>query len=467
LNLPTGNLSRISKLFVDRDQVSVEAALAYRRRHVVHLVCGADVGPSRTLQLAVLTAANLASRCFPGAVQVVMDSKSKEAPFLVWPTLELNLQQVLIGILGPNAFAASIGVEVADHTVIFGDAPARKGALRVTYDGWIAKVGPSLDIPRLPERNLCSLAAVLAASLSISELFQSFANISVEATRRAVAFSLWRPDLDVSDAEALGIQVEFLPRELWVLGLGHLGNAYLWSLATLPYQNPASVELSLLDFERIERDNLETGVLLSAHDIDRYKARACGAWLEARGFRSRLVERRFDATFRCATEEPQLALCGFDSNAARRDLYSAQFARVIECGLGGTINNFDTISLHTLPNPRRAYELWPDLTDADKSRLKVHDERVAAENAGYAPLAPDECGRYQLVGKAVAVPFVGAVAASFVVAETIRLLHDGPAYAGLKLRLAVPGDRPVPSQTYYRAQDTAPVRYCDANVTFE
>ena len=53
-----------------------------------------------------------------------------------------------------------------------------------------------LKLARLPERPYCSLAAVLAAALGVSELFLSFADISIEARRRTVALSLWRPELD-------------------------------------------------------------------------------------------------------------------------------------------------------------------------------------------------------------------------------------------------------------------------------
>src|SRR5207244_4095318 len=147
-----------------------------------------------------------------------------------------------------------------------------------------------------------------------SELFLSFAGISLDATRRTVGLSLWRPDLAIDDDEALGIPVEYLPGALWVLGLGHLGNAYLWSLATLPYEDPKGVEFALFDFDTVETDNVETGLLLSIDDLDSFKAHACDAWLRRRKFRTRLVERRFDATFHVQDQEPKLALCGFDSN---------------------------------------------------------------------------------------------------------------------------------------------------------
>ena len=53
-------LSRISKLFVDRDGMMVPEALLRRQNHSVTLICGADVGESYTLprisDLAPLTA---------------------------------------------------------------------------------------------------------------------------------------------------------------------------------------------------------------------------------------------------------------------------------------------------------------------------------------------------------------------------------------------------------------------------
>src|SRR6266852_3292487 len=47
-----------------------ETALARRKGYSLTLLCGEDVAASYTLQLAVLTAAGIAIRCFPGAVQI-------------------------------------------------------------------------------------------------------------------------------------------------------------------------------------------------------------------------------------------------------------------------------------------------------------------------------------------------------------------------------------------------------------
>jgi hypothetical protein len=457
-------LSRISKLLVDLDERTTQEALIRRQQYAVTLRCGPDVAKSHTLQVAVLTAATIANKCFPGAVQVALDGGLAEAPLLIWPSLKETLGQALACLLGPRALARRTGPEQEDHALIFGGARPTEDSLLVTFDGWVVKVGPSHSEDRLPEREYCSLSGVLAAALAVSELFLSFAEINVMAGRRTVGLSLWRPDLDIVDPSAVGIPVEFLPRDLWVLGLGHLGNAYLWSLSTMRFSDPAAAEIILNDFDATEPENVETGLLFHAADVGHYKTRVCSNWLEARGFRTRLVERRFDSNFRCRADEPRLAFCGFDLNAPRRDLATARFDRVIESGLGGTADNFDTISLHALPNPRGPEEIWPDPTPEEKAKRNERQQLLARKNPAYSHLGGDECGRFDLAGKSVAVPFVGAAAGSLVVAEIIRLLHGGPAYTDIKLVLADLNRRFAHTAGNYGAKDLAGLTYCEARM---
>src|ERR1700730_9089176 len=110
-------LSRISKLFVDRDQTSVETALARRREFAVTLLCGEDVAGSYTLQLEVLTAAGIAIRCFPGAVRAVIPPKLSDAPLLIWPQLNLTFGQVLHDLVALDA--GIDGGDSAAHGLVF------------------------------------------------------------------------------------------------------------------------------------------------------------------------------------------------------------------------------------------------------------------------------------------------------------------------------------------------------------
>lgn len=452
--LSDGSLSRISKLFVDRDQSSVDEVLKRRKQFGITLVCGPDVASSYTQQLAVLTAANIAQRCFPGTVRLSLTPGLAEAPLLLWRPLRATFGDALHGIPASHASHYSAN----DHYVLFGDAAPTERSIRVTFDGWIAKTGPGEELERMAEREYCSLTGVLGAALAVSELFLQFADVSLEAGRRVTGLSLWRPDLALSDPAALGVRVQFLPRELWVLGLGHLGNAYLWSLASLPYPDPTDVEIFLNDFDRIQDANIETSLLFDDTMVRNYKTRACAGWLEKRGFQTRLVERHFDENFRCRDNEPRLALCGFDTNAARRNMATAEFLRVAESGLGGTPDNFDTINFHAFPNPRSVHDLWPDPTEAEVERVREQIQKRVEENPAYAGSGDDECGRFELAGKSIAVPFVGTVAATLAMAETLRLLHRGPAFHQIKLSMGMLQGRVAPFGGTYSAQDFAGLR---------
>jgi hypothetical protein len=127
----------------------------------------------------------------------------------------------------------------------------------------------------------------------------------------------------------------------------------------------------------------------------------------------------------------------------------------VEAGLGGMANNFDTIRLHTLPNPRTPQALWPDMDEEEKAKLLAYEEHMARENLGYLSLSGDECGRRQLVGEAVAVPFVGTTAASLVLAEAVRMLHEGPSYFDIRLSLGNPVGRFTHRNGNYAAEDAA------------
>ena len=460
----TSDFSRISKLFADRDSLPTQEGLTKRQQFAVTLVCGPDVIASYMSQLSVLTAAKIATRCFPGAVWVVLPAEGDGAPSLLWPDLKdrPSFGALLRQIVGADNLVRDHGELRHSNVLLFGDVPDIAGGLRVTFDGWVAKTGPVSQVARLSERPYCSLAAILAAALGVSELFLSFADISLEARRRTVAVSLWRPDVDHTHSDAIGLPVEWLPADLWLLGLGHLGNAYLWALATLPYEKSAEARVFLNDFDSVQDENIETSLLFTHADVNHTKARTCAAWLERRGFQTRLLERRFDSNFRCQKDEPRLALCGFDSNPPRRELVSAEFLQVVESGLGSTSNNFDTLSLHTLPNRRSVDELWPDPSEEEERRCEAYRNRVAQENEAYTRLGLDECGRFEFAGKSIGVPFVGAISGCFVVAEMLRLFHDGPAYSDVKMRLESLQTHCVPRMRRYVPEDTSDHKFTAA-----
>lgn len=452
------SISRISKLLVDRNGVAPEEVLARRRGFTISLRLGDDVAGSRSLQLAVLTAARLLVRCFPGAVRVEATDTVLDAPALVGAPLKTSLRKALSGEIGKNGIASGPTQQV----MLFGNVTHDGSAMRVTYDGWVGTAGPEAQLSRQAEREHCSLAPILAAALAVSEIFLAFARIDLQATRRVVGLSLWRPDLKTDDPEALGPSVTFLPKRAWLLGLGHLGNAYLWALATMPYARPEDVLLHLLDFDKVETTNIETGVLFRRRDVGHLKTRVCSSWLKQFNIETRLIERRFDEHFVRGDDEPALALSGFDNNEARHHLVGAGFGRVADSGLGGTATNFDSIGVRTWPNARSASDIWPLVSAQEREKANVDIEATAAANAGYRRLKRGACGLVELAGKSVAVPFVGMTSATLVLADVLRVLHDGGKIENLKLRLGSVADGVDVAWSAYGGDDLAAVGYTAA-----
>jgi hypothetical protein len=184
--------------------------------------------------------------------------------------------------------------------------------------------------------------------------------------------------------------------------------------------------------------------------------------LEQRGFNTRICERRFDESFRAIDGEPMLAFSGFDNNIARRALPDAGFRRVIDGGLGATLDNFDSIGLRLWPNPRAADDLWPAETPRDEARRAERELEAARRNVGYLALGGDECGRVLIAGKSVAVPFVGITAACLVLAESLRLLNDGPKFDQLKLRVGRIGEHAAAVAGNYQIDDLVGIGYAGA-----
>lgn len=453
-------LWRDAKLFVDRDDLTLEEAASKLTSKRIVLAVGRDVGGSATLQAALLTAASTAAR-WCGSVSLVLPRAGfSDELRLPWPdrSLTASLLRAAPGLRVVRGRTEAQGASV----LRFGDAEGSDDGLQVTFDGWRGGV-QAPGSPRLAERERCPLAGVLAGGLAVAEVFLRFAAVNPRAESRGVSYSLWRPDLNPMSEAAVGPVVAYLPGAYWLLGLGHLGQAYAWALSLLPYSDAGPVRIMLQDFDRVEEANLRTQVLTRRADIGTRKTRVVARFLRRTGFDPAVVDRAFDGRTVRGEDEPELALCGFDGRGPRHLLDDAGFERVVECGLGGTHRDFDDFVVHSLPHPRRhSCELW-----AAHGVESAMAERLAGTRRVYQDVARTRrCGHVALAERSVAVPFVGAVASSFVLAETLRMLNGGERFLSVGLQLSSPdslsarqvqggyGRGSRPRLSYQNAQET-------------
>jgi len=341
-----------------------------------------------------------------------------------------------------RAFGGTITDRISGEypTVRLGNATKSSGKVVITptWNGWAAGVSDEAA-DRLAEEKEFTLAGVLAGAFAVSEAFEHMAGNAV-AARRSIGLSLWRPDLIWTAAEAEGIDCRFLPSRLWLLGLGHLGQSFAWSLGLLPYKHPSDAEIWVQDVDSIVEANWST-CLLSARGDAGKKTRLVATRLENVGFRTSVIERLFGDTSRRGSHEPGLALGGFDNPAPRRALGSVGFDAVIDAGLGTGGQHYADMMIHSFPSSLKPAEAWPTTsrqdTPIDISATAYQDAKRSLTASG---LTEDQatCGVVELAGRSAAAAFVGAAASTLVLSEVLRIILGGPRFEVLSVSLRDP-----------------------------
>lgn len=433
------SLHRTAKYFMDDGRAeSAEAALALLGSFGLSIRVGDEIAASVEHQTALLTLVNVTSRTLLGGVEVA------------------GLPDVpCASRLNPNASLRTaveqLGGRVVDQarhtwpTAVIGTVPdvdRSRPSWQLTWQGWRGGVVPWREDGRLGESDSLSFAPALAAALCAAEVFAFHAGDHPMAGRRPSGLSLWRPGADWRRPDPSEGALSYLPSQLWIIGLGNLGQAFVWVLGTLPYPEGPKPLLLLQDFDRVMESNVSTSLLTDPHVVGHKKTRVVAEWAEARGFDTVIEERRFGPSTRRADDEPGAALCGVDNALARSRLEGAGFGLVVEAGLGAGPGGFRDISQHVFPGSRSAAVIWSGSTVIPPEIQEMPAYR-AMKRGGM-----DQCGVARLAARTVAVPFVGLTAACLVVSELLRRLHGGEALelASLSL-LSVDDAETVPMES--------------------
>ena len=397
-------LHRVVKMALDSGAAaSVEEAFALFRGYRMTIGLGPGAAASPAVQAALVTMVNTGRRALLGGVEVVGDL---QAPLRVQlPALGATLADA-VAALGA---APREGRHEGGPLVWLG-AGAPADALQVTFGDWRGGVFPAGEAARLSEGDQDIPAAVLAGALAVAEVFQRLRGNPM-ATEREVGLSLWDPRAHWRYAEG--------PAQ-WILGL-------------LPFIRPADVELTLQDFDSLAAANDSTSVLTRLDHAGRLKTREMAVWAEARGFKTRLVERRFSGDIALDEDDPRILFCGVDNALARAALEDPHFDLVVDAGLGAGPQEYLAMRLHTFPARVSARNRWGGQTGG-----RAADGQRAAGSAAYQDLLArglDECGLLEIASRTVGVPFVGVIAATIALMEIVRRLNGGPGLEVLDLTL--------------------------------
>lgn len=437
------DVDRTAKILIDSGRaVDSDDARRYLQHQVLQIAVGPGLEQDRAGQAALATAVNTASRAFLGGVYVRLDTD---------PVLTIGWTNGHTASDTVRRFGGTVTdrlVQAHPTLVIGAPGEAVPGApvLHLQYRGWCAAVLRDPD-PNFGSAHRTGIppAGILAAALGVSETFQQRLG-AVTAGRRDVGLSLWRPDLPWRAGEAVGPELEYLPSSLWLLGLGHLGQAYAWTLGMLPYSNPGRVQIGLVDFDTAVKGNTSTQLLTRAEHIGLRKTRVTAAALEQLGIGTRIVDRGFDEHFHPtphanpSRHEPTVALAGFDSIGPRRLLERTKFTRVVDAGLGaGPVEYLDMV-LHTFPAARGPAQVFAEPPPAAPRTLlpQAYENEIDRQIDAGKDQTAARCGMLDVAGITVGAAFVGAAASTFVVADLLRVMHEGAALTNLALDLRQP-----------------------------
>lgn len=455
-------LHRTVKLLIDSGRAkNPSQAREILESLVLQVAVGAEIETDLAAQAALLTILNAGHRAFLGGVHVSIEHDARlDVPWAA----------------GVSAYDAvhRFGGRVVDRldrgrpTLAVAGPAAAMGTpmLYVTHSGWAAGIVESVD--NMLDGVGTAPAGIAAGALGVAEIFQQELGDPVPG-RRDVGLSLWRPDLDWRDPDAVGPALEYLPKWLWLLGLGHLGQAYAWVIGMLPYATPAEVRLGLVDYDRVVEGNTATQLLVTETDVERRKARVVAAALEALGFETTIVERAFDGNFHpdVSCGEPTIAVAGFDKRDPRLLLGDDRFTWVVDGGLGAGPVEYLDIVVNTFPAPEAPALAFPPPKPRPRAAAlpDAYEAEIARQVGEGAEAEAVRCGMLDIAGVNIGAAFVGAFAGTLVIADLLRLLHGGPSFSVVSVDMrdpehlrAVPNPTPGapdPAFTFARGADAA------------
>jgi len=411
-------LHRTAKYFMDSGRAATaEDAVDMLSRFGLAITVDAAAAATLNGQIALLTLVNAARRTMLGGVEVECVGDQAVTTRL---STETTLREAIEAIGGTCVERVREGwprAVIGDTAATAGPAPA----WRLQWEGWRGGVVPA-DWPVGMTGDAIALAPAMAAAACVGEAFAWHAGDHDMAGRRASGISIWNPGRAWLDPDPTEPALRHLPALLWLIGLGNLGQAFAWSLASLPYAAETAATLMLQDFDQMGESNDSTSLLAVPEQPAEMKTRWVGGWLERRGFEVRLEERRFGAWTRRHHAEPGAALCGVDNAVARAALEEAGFDLVVEAGLGAGTQGFRNFSLHCFPGPKPAGAIWGGAAAATAPDVSTMPAYQAMREKGV-----DRCGLAQIASRTIGVPFVGLTAALLTVGELLRRLHGGAA----------------------------------------
>lgn len=416
-------IARLSKILVDSERISFDEAQARLRALTLEIVVG-QKATSPASHAAVLTAVSVARRTFVGGVKVTgaVDGRLNSA-------LPLHAESLAEAA---NLVGASDFDSAASRKILVGVSgiPLADWSVSPWWKGW--KAGTSKSGEEHWDAGENPLTGIAAGALAVGVAFEAERTRFVEFQREV---DLWPV---CAGQNTPSFEDVFLPEALWLVGLGNLGQAFLWTLSALPFGDPGNVSVILQDRDRVTEENWGTSVLVKDENFGLLKTKIAESWATAKGFDTRRIDRPLYACDRIERDDPRLALSGVDKVEARRLMAEIGFDCIVDAGLGRTAFDFDRYRVSVFDRARRIDKHFAGQEDAPVRQDPPNDDayKRLQEEIG-------SCGTAEIGGASVAVPFVSALAAAIAISRIIAVTSGCKYPANEVGRLSLIADRRV------------------------
>lgn len=383
-------LNRTVKLALDEGRAgSLAEAQALFEGFRLQIAVGDGFTGSPAAEAAVLTLLAAAVKTFLGGVELVgaVDERCTLAWFEGRKLADVAVEAgATVGVRtgGQGAPLASI--------VVGRGRPAGEGfsvALTLDADGFvICPDSPARSDPQAPAE-----VGVAAAGAALNEAFAHLYRGSALAGQRRLSFRM--PATAAREGPVV---------TTWMVGLGHLGQAFAWTLALS--SGRARHALRLTDFDAVTASSLSTCLLVKGSDIGRLKVHAVGQRLASLGLAVSMDARRLNLDVIAPPQAADCVIVAVDNISLRRSLDRLAGMPVYEGGIGSGANGFTRVQFHSFPGSRLALDVW---AGEDPHASRTVDISAPAYQALLKETG-DECGTTLLAGRSIATPFVGAFA---------------------------------------------------------
>ena len=381
-------LNRTMKLAMDEGKVrSYEEAKALFATFRLRIRVRPGFARVPAAEAAILTILNAAPKTFLGGVE--LDGALDERCTMAWfAGLRLGDVAEQFGVL-TTAGTSSLKVP----TVNIGEGTPGAGEFSVGLSLGEEGFDLSPDLAATWCTDAPVEVGVAAAGAALNEAFQYAYRRAPLAGQRDVRLMLPVP----SSGQG--------PQSVWLVGLGHLGQAFLWT-AALAGHTHLWHSFKLTDYDIVSWSSLSTCLLVQPKDVGRTKVDVVAERLEALGATVQRDYSRLSLDDGPVRSNEDLVVVAVDNVALRRTLDRMQAERVLEGGIGDGADAFTRIQLHAFPGPRKARDVWigEDVRSSRPVDISQPAYQSLLERSG------DECGTTLVAGRSVATPFVGAFA---------------------------------------------------------